>query len=144
MIDDLGAQYFGAVLSGATVEQWRSRQDQVQVIGQAELFPLVVARLTWAERLCGRRVLFFIDNDSARQALIKSYSPVLASLRIVLDCLKWDMDNQSNAWYARVPTASNIADGPSRMSSWEVVRALSAQPAKPIFPKNTGAACILE
>ena len=97
---------------------------------------MVVARLAWAERLRGRRVLYFIDNDSARQALIKSYSPVLASLRIVLDCLKWDMDNQSNAWYARVPTASNIADGPSRMSSWEVVRALSAQPTKPIFSKE--------
>ena len=69
------------------VESWKRSALQRQTIGQAELFPAAVARLTWASKLAGRRVIFFIDNEAARLALVKSYSPVLPSLRLVQDCL---------------------------------------------------------
>ena len=49
-------------------------------------------------------------------ALIKGYSPVLTSLRNIMRCAYLDAKHRSSPWYARVPTKSNIADDPSRMS----------------------------
>lgn len=89
--------------------------DQKQVIGQAEIFPVLVAKLTWASELARRRVIFFIDNESAKIALIRAYSPILASLKIALECSAWDFQNDCSSWYARVPTICNVADCPSRM-----------------------------
>ena len=107
-------QCLGAGISPDTLNTWKSRQDQTQVIGQAELFPLLVARLTWHKILAGRRCIFFVDNESARIAMIRAYSPMLCSLKIVMSCLKWDYENETLGWYARVPTASNPGDAPSR------------------------------
>ena len=108
-------QCFGAKLSEATIASWRTKLDQTQVIGQAEIFPLLVARLTWSKYLAGRRVIYFIDNESARIGLVRAYSPVLPSLSIILSCLRWDYDNCSQGWYARVPSYLNTSDGPSRL-----------------------------
>eukprot|EP00973_Karenia_brevis_P005302 725379-Karenia_brevis.AAC.1 len=76
---------FGAVVSQDLVEAWKSRASQEQVIGQAEIFPVLVARLTWAHDLEGQRAIFFIDNEAARLGLVKSYSPILASLKIIAE-----------------------------------------------------------
>ena len=61
-------------------------------------------------------MIFFIDNESARLALIKGYSPILPTLKILMSVIGWDYLNHCYPWYARVPTFSNISDGPSRMS----------------------------
>jgi hypothetical protein len=124
---------FGAILSQEVVSSWLTKLGQTQVIGQAEIFPVLVARWTWAEELKNKRVLYFIDNDSARLALVKSYSPVLPSLKIISECSEWDCANSSCAWYARVPTEANVADGPSRMESREVVQNYGARIVPPVF-----------
>ena len=100
-ISDL-LECFGAVVSKETTQAWKTREDQRQVIGQAELFPLLVSRLTWPEILKGRRTIYFLDNESARIAMVRAYGPVLCSLSIVMSCSKWDYDNESLGWYARV------------------------------------------
>ena len=142
---DPGSQveFFGAVLSDHVVQSWTTHKDQKQVIGQAELFPLLISRLTWANRLEGRRVIYFIDNDSARLACIKAYSPVLPSLVIVMDCLAWDSDNSSSSWFARAPTDSNIADDPSRMDPRLLVEVFGARAVSPVFPEEGMALDIL-
>ena len=81
---DCQPEVFGAVISTEVVESWVSKLGQKQVIGQAEIYPTLIARPSWSKRLFARRVVFFGDNDSARMACIKSYSPVLASLRIIM------------------------------------------------------------
>ena len=108
-------EFFGADLPIDLIESWYTKDLQKQVIGQAELFPLLVARLTWSERLRNRRALYFIDSESARWAMVKGYSPVFPSLMIVADCLSFDAKECSSAWYARVPTECNVADQPSRL-----------------------------
>ena len=55
-----------------------------------------------------------MDNESARLAAIKSYSPVLASTRIWQIFPFFDHVHEVYPWYARVPMFSNIGDGPSR------------------------------
>eukprot|EP00973_Karenia_brevis_P040752 5640106-Karenia_brevis.AAC.1 len=66
---------FGATIREDLVAQWRTKEKQEQVIGQAELFPLLIARLTWAKYLKGSRVIYFLDNEAARLGAIKAYSP---------------------------------------------------------------------
>ncbi len=100
----------------SVVGEGKTTADVLQVIGQAEIFPILVAKLTWAEGLKGKRLLVFIDNESARLALVKSYSPVLASLKMVMEVAMWDYRHEVDSWYARVPTCANISDCVSRMS----------------------------
>jgi len=144
LVDPLGPnEFFGGEVSQETVDSWKSRLDQKQVIGQAELFPLIVSRLTWAKRLARRKVIFFLDNESARICAIKSYSPVLSSLDIIMQCIGFDYQNEVSAWYARVPTCCNIADGPSRMDAKEAVAILGAVGVIPVCPPGISLANVL-
>ena len=130
-------------MTPGSIEGWKTRDGQTQVIGQAEVFPVLVARLTWAKHLVNRRVIYFIDNESARLALIKGYSPVLPTLDILMEVLGWDFDKQSFPWYSRVPTASNIGDGPSRMSLDGFPEGGRPQVVAPVFPVGYEASVVL-
>ena len=125
---------FGCEMQDSDIEAWKSKSTQAQVIGQAEIFPVLVAKLTWAEQLRGRRVIFFLDNESAKIALIRAYSPVLSSLKMVMESSAWDFHNQCSVWYARVPTSCNVADDPSRMTISEFLTRLGTVVTKPVFP----------
>ena len=59
----------GAILTEQTVETFKVRLDQKQVIGQAEILPVIVAKLTWQHYLKGKKGLIFIDNEAARLGL---------------------------------------------------------------------------
>ena len=136
MTSDGPREHFGCKVPESLVASWRSYVGQRQVIGQAEIFPALVARLTWIRRLEGRRCIYFIDNDSARVALVKQYSPVLSSLRILIQCTTLDALHLMVPWYARVPTASNPADGPSRLDDKDL-RAVGSKPVACRFPDGT-------
>lgn len=99
----------------AVLRAWRQDGGKVQVIGQAELLPAALSRLLWRERFRHRRLIVFIDNDSARQALIRGWSPSLSSQAIISKLLRSECVDQVWIWYARVPTHSNPADAPSRL-----------------------------
>ena len=119
-------------MSDDAIEMWKTKMDQVQVIGQAELFPILIIRLTWTRRLTTRRVIWFIDNDRARLGLIKAYSPVLPSLDIISRCLGWDHVNNCSSWFASVSSDANIGDAPSRMDPKPLVEKYGARIVKPI------------
>ena len=74
-----------------------------------------------------------MDNESARLALLKCYSPSLPSLKLITECLSWDQAANSHPWYARVPTFSNIADGPSRMTVPRELREAGAKIVQPVL-----------
>ena len=93
-----------------------------------------MAKRTWAEFLKGRRAIYFIDNEAARLGLVKAYSPVLPSLGLIMDCLNWDYANSAESWYARVPSAANISDGPSRLDFKLVQDELRATLVEPKLP----------
>ena len=48
-----------------------------QVVGHAELLPSIAARVAWGKKFAGRKVIHFIDNEAARNTLIKGSSPNL-------------------------------------------------------------------
>ena len=137
-------EFFGAVVPPEETEKWKSKAGQKQTIGQAKLLPVLVARLTWADVLRRRQVLYFIDNESVRLALIKSYRPMLASLKLVMACLHWDFENASVPWYARVASPSNIGDGPSRLDPSLVKSELAGVAVRPVFPDGVKMGWYLE
>ena len=107
-------EYFGFEVSEEIVAHWQSSGSK-QVVGQGELFPVWLAKKVWKEFLSHARNIFSIDNESAKEACIRSYSPSWSSREILLVSKLEDMKSSSLDWYARVPTAANWADGPSRL-----------------------------
>ena len=137
IVPGLQIQAFGGKLTKVAAESLAAKEGQRQVIGQAELLPLLVAKTIWREFLSNRKVIYFMDNDGSRQAVIKGYSPVITSLRIILKCAHSDAVSRSTPWYARVPTKSNIGDEPSRMRKSELIK-LGAKIVKPYLHDDGG------
>ena len=103
---------FGDHVPQCFVNAWM-RFGKRQVIAQTETFPVLVAKETWAELLAGRSVLCFLDNESAKMALIRNFSPVLDSFLLLQANAKLDIETQSKNWYSRVPSKSNPSDAAS-------------------------------
>jgi hypothetical protein len=121
IVDGEFRQAFGCTLPDMLVSRWTKERNVAQCIGQVELFPVWVARALWGLHLRGRRVLWLIDNESARFALIAMSSPVAASADILWSIADLEISLQTLSWYERVPTASNLADGPSRLCFEDVL-----------------------
>ena len=85
-----------------------------QIICQAEMFAAVVARWYVSQHFWGRRAIFWIDNDATRLALITTVS-LSPELLVMSQCFHTYSEQDDIAcWFERVPSESNIADGPSR------------------------------
>ena len=108
---------FGLDLWAPAVAALRRATGHDQLIGQLEIVPALLALWLWPQLFAapGRRVLVFVDNDSARHALIKGFSPVDASRSLVESFWTKVARLQAAPWFERVPTAGNPADAPSRL-----------------------------
>jgi hypothetical protein len=98
-----------------------------QLITQIELWPVLCISTAIPEVLANRRAIFFIDNDAARESLIKAYSPSVASMSLLVLIYKQLSDLAVIPWFARVPSKSNPADLPSREASNEACLRFSAK-----------------
>ena len=85
-----------------------------QIITQAEAYAALLARSAYSTLLQRRRCIIFVDNESARFSLIKGASPSRTLLMIAV--LFHDLESQDEAimWIETAPSASKIADLPSR------------------------------
>ena len=77
---------------------------------------MVLALETWRSRVMDRDVLVFIDNDAARAALVNGASTNAQSAQLVHAAWLAAARAGCSPWFARVATAANPADGPSRGS----------------------------
>ena len=127
MFDPVTAEtlHFGCHVPRFLVERWSSNGAQ-QLIAQAEMLPILVAKRLFADWLRHRNVVFYIDNDSAMFGCIKGLSPVEFSAAILRNIGEADLVSQSKSWYARVPTEANVADGPSRLDFAYVLEVLKS------------------
>ena len=110
---------FGFEVPDAIVSEWQCDGKQ-QVIAQAEMLPIAIVKRQLMGVLYGARVIYFIDNDGVKEALIKGTTASTASRKILVECVVRDSVNQSMSWYSRIASPSNIADGPSRLDFSEV------------------------
>lgn len=118
---------FGDKVPNDFVEVWM-KGGKRQVISQTEIFPVLVAKETWSETISFRSVLWFLDNESAKMALIRSFSPVLDNLVLLQANAKMDVWTQSKNWYSRVPSKSNPSDAASRLLLNEYPNAIQCEP----------------
>ena len=126
-------EYFGFLAPQELVEHWRTACSKKTVINQAELWPALVARTTWPHLLRGKRLLHFIDNDGARDALIRGYSPVAESNMMVGATWLADTALGTFVWYTRVPSEANLSDGPSRLD-FSAVEAMGYLKVEAVLP----------
>ena len=90
-------------------------------IYELEIVPILIAFALWRNRFSGASVVFYIDNDAARSACIKAMGATGHASLLMNRISRLEMERQCKAWYARVPTSSNIADRPSRLCFDQVV-----------------------
>ena len=102
-------------------------EDSSNPIYELELLPLYVALCLWGPLMQSTHVVFYLDNDAARAAVCKGCGGTKLGQRIVQCIMEVECQLKLKSWYARVPTHSNISDGPSRMDCTEVMQLGSAE-----------------
>ena len=94
--------------------------ESSNTIYELELLPVVVALYLWEDILMSTHTVFYLDNDAARAALCKGCGGTRTGQCIVHRTMEKESRMELKSWYARVPTHSNISDGPSRLDCTEV------------------------
>ena len=107
---------FGTNVPEQVTRLWQDRGCK-QVIGQAEVLPVAMAKTLWKSRLHGRQVIVFVDNGSALDAFIKGAGNAHGSRELLIVSAALDESLDCDWWYARVPSLANVADAPSRLKS---------------------------
>jgi len=105
--------WFGGWIPQDILLRWTSGGAK-HVIAQAELLPTLMLRRTFRSILGSRPCLCFVDNEAARAGLVKGSSSNVHSAELLEEISNEDIACQTLLWYARVPSASNLADAPSR------------------------------
>ena len=83
-------------------------------IGELETLAVLLGFRFWCKHLKGAECVAYIDNEGARYALMKGCSRSMQITRLChLFATACEADT-TITWFARVPSASNIADHPSR------------------------------
>ena len=112
-------KHFGCMVPDRIVDEWRSA-GILQVITQAEVYPVLMAKHLARGSIKGRRVISFIDNDAARFSIINSNSSSdSAADMLMINCVL-DTELDLSCWYERVASESNLGDLPSRLSFKEL------------------------
>ena len=84
------------------------------IIFEAELLALIVAFVLWKNIINSAPVVFYIDNNSARDVAISACSRSKLIAGLVEQLLRVEDLSACFCWFARVPSPSNPADDPSR------------------------------
>ena len=90
------------------------------VIFEAEVLAIVICLKLWRRFIKNRPCVVYVDNNSARDIAIAGNARTSPGDKLVAHLLRAEDSCNINAWYSRVPSESNIADGPSRDNLTEV------------------------
>jgi hypothetical protein len=138
------AEFFGMDLSTECSCILKKAAGTEHIIALLELLPVVLALLKWPGSFVkpGRRVIFFIDNESAKFGLIKGHSPAPASRPLIAEFWRRASALQLAPWFDRVASAANPADMPSRLDFAGTAR-LPGNPKLVVPPEVRGLLRIL-
>ena len=90
-------------------------------IYELELLPFCVSIVAW-KPLLQRHVVFYLGKDAVRAAVCKGVGSTTLAQRIVRGIIVSECAVELKSWCARVPTHSNIFDGPSRLDCSELLQ----------------------
>ena len=116
-------RYFSQKLSDEMVRTLNPH-DRKTAIYECEFFALACSLLLWGDLMGGSAVIY-TDNNALGDSLISCNTSNGVGRTILVASLALEFNKQICPWYARVPTDSNLADGPSRLD-FSRVRALGA------------------
>lgn len=126
-------QFFSGLAPDSLTDLWTDARKK-HLIGQVELYAVILARAVWSECINNRRVIFFVDNMAVLDALIRGNSREPTWRALLLQFERDDGSAPCFAWFCCVPSVSNVSDGPSRgqFQSMKVWQAVGIRPECPI------------
>ena len=74
------------------------------------MLPIVIIKRHFPQLLRGARVLFFIDNEGVKEALVAGATKSEACRKMLTEAVIQDANNNSLNWYTRVPSPSNTIE----------------------------------
>ncbi|CAE7511598.1 unnamed protein product [Symbiodinium sp. CCMP2592] len=83
-------------------------------IYELELLPVLIAMQVWGRLSSHQQTVYYLDNEPARIGMIKRAGGTAIADLIISKASALECELGQHAWYARVPSHSNIADDPSR------------------------------
>ncbi|CAE7194784.1 unnamed protein product [Symbiodinium sp. CCMP2592] len=83
-------------------------------IYELELLPVLIAMQVWGRLSSHQQTVYYLDNEPARIGMIKGAGGTAIADLIISKASALECELGQHAWYARVPSHSNIADDPSR------------------------------
>ena len=110
---------FGCILPSDLISRW-SKGGKRHLIGQVEMSAVVVARVLWKRFLDLKRVIFFVDHGGVLASAIRGTSKERTWRELLLKFEEADAEGPCIGWFSRVPSKSNVSDGPSRGSFKEL------------------------
>lgn len=115
LVDACGTiiSWFEFSMSSRDVEYFMEK-DQDVAIAELETLAVVIALSIWCDILFSKHLVACIDNDGARYSLIKGYSKAPSVTALVQLVANTCEECTIVPWFLRVPSASNLADAPSR------------------------------
>ena len=116
---------FDGLVPQDIVDKWKSKGSK-QIISQAELFVVVCIRANLAKLFLRRKVIFFVDNESARFCIIRSVSSKNSMQVLASYFHSIDVELETYHWIERVPSLSNPADLPTRGKTDELLQMFNA------------------
>ena len=114
------------------LDQWK-KDGHEQLIAQVELLPIVVVKRQFGHLLSSARVIYFIDNEGVKEALVAGVTKSQASKVMLHECMIQDSMLNNLSWYTRIPSPSNIADAPSRMKLDEIEELFQFDLVEPVL-----------
>ena len=94
-------------------------------IHELELLPIYLAAFVWKQFLGLSQVVWYIDNESSRMAVVRGSGETRHAASIIDAFVRLECSSQIKSWFSRVPSHSNLADGVSRLCC-ELPRSLGA------------------
>ena len=121
LVNPLGQcqHFFSAQIPSSCIS--RLLVDSGNPIYELEILPLVVCLELWGDLIKDCPVVHYIDNDAAKASMIKGYGATEVARRLVQKYVEQEERLQLKVWFARVPSFSNLSDGPSRNDCSEVL-----------------------
>ena len=115
---------FSGEVPSALLRRWEQLVGE-QLICQIELYAMVALHWMLKDTLANRRTIWWVDNEAARFSVIKGQSPSPAMRWLVREFYNFEVEAPTFSWVERVPSYSNIADGPSRAKPEEAMQLLA-------------------
>ena len=108
VFDRFGVSLVSSVLAG-------DRYHNGLFIVWEYMFVLIWSGLTYNTDFCtyGRKVVHYIDNESVRLALLRGSGEISVAKHVAARIMDSECYLGKKSWYARVSSASNLADDPS-------------------------------